>query len=238
MTSKKTANILMKYLMVIVLLLAVLPLKAQEIHADGGISVSTDSMSMNINDEKVFRIKAENCVADIDIYSSDESIAMVSHDALWLDDESFLVTVSAHKAGNCVITIDVKDAATYDDRHFTATYTIDVEVKKDLLPQEVRKDQHQLHQPREGGGQGSADDPHGRKPEEAEDQDRVKDDIEDGTGELGKHAQHGAAGGLHDALKAHFQEDAGGAHGDDAQIPGSQFCDLLIARALAVEIGL
>ncbi len=137
MNYRKPGMTLLKYLIVALLVLGVLPFNAKEVYADGGVSVSTDHMSMNINDEKVFRIKADNCVADIDIYSSDESIAMVSQDAVWLDNESVLITVTAHKAGNCILTIDVKDAATYDEQRFTATYRISVEVKKDLLPQEV-----------------------------------------------------------------------------------------------------
>ncbi len=122
---------------VFVMLLNVLAVCPRKVLAEGGVSVSTDYMSMNINDERTFRIKADNCVANIDITSSDEKIAKPSFDSVWLDNESVLVTVYAHKAGNCRITINITDAATYDEQHFTAQYHIDVEVKKDLLPQEV-----------------------------------------------------------------------------------------------------
>lgn len=123
--------------MVFIMLLGILPFKAADVYADGGLEVSTSSISMSIGDEKLFRIKADNCAASIDIISSDEKIARVSVDSAFLDNESLIVAVNAYKAGDCVITIRVNDAATYDEKHFTAEYTIDVTVDQELGPQQV-----------------------------------------------------------------------------------------------------
>ena len=57
-----------------------------------------------------------------------------------------------------------------------------------------------------------------RKSAETEDQDRIKDDIDDGTGHLADHGQDGHARGLQKTFKGHLEEKTDGEGADNPQI--------------------
>ena len=57
-----------------------------------------------------------------------------------------------------------------------------------------------------------------RKSAETEDQDRIEDDIEDGTGHLADHGQDGHARGLQKTLKGQLEEKTDGEGADNPQI--------------------
>ena len=68
-----------------------------------------------------------------------------------------------------------------------------------------------------GSGRGAGD-THPGEAEEAEDHDRVKNDIDNGTCSLGDHTVEGAAGGLQEPLKSDLENRAEGHAQDDPQI--------------------
>ena len=61
--------------------------------------------------------------------------------------------------------------------------------------------------------------------EEAEDHDRVKDDVNDRTGGLADHAQLGAARGLQESLEVHLEEEAQRHACDDGEVCVAVFDD-------------
>ena len=84
---------------------------------------------------------------------------------------------------------------------------------------------------------GSSRDPELRSPEQAEDQDGVHDDVEDGAGHLGYHGIKCPAGGLQDAFQGHFHKEAQGTAADDAHIDVAVGADVRVG-GLDVKEGL
>ena len=75
------------------------------------------------------------------------------------------------------------------------------------------------------GSDGCAFNSHGRKACKSEDQYRVHNNIENGSGALGDHAVEGLSGRLEDALKHHFSQDAKAENTDDLKIFDAVFND-------------
>lgn len=134
---KKTLKRLAKTAMICTLSIMYLFNETAVVYAQGGISVSTDYLHMYIGDQKRFTITASNAVGSVDIRSTDEDIAVVDLDSVWLDNDSVRITVTAKKVGTCNIVVDVTDGATYDEEVIASSYSILVEVSGDLSPQEV-----------------------------------------------------------------------------------------------------
>lgn len=107
------------------------------VYAQGSITISSDYLHLYVGDERHFTINANNAVGSVDIVSSNEEIASVDQESVWLDNNSAVITVRAKKAGICNISVKVVDGATYDEEVIASTYTITVEVTNDLGPQEV-----------------------------------------------------------------------------------------------------
>ena len=65
-----------------------------------------------------------------------------------------------------------------------------------------------------------------REAAQAEDQDRVEDDIDDGAGQLRGHGQHGQSGGLKETLEGHLEEQTDGERTNNAEVSVSCRDDL------------
>ena len=75
-------------------------------------------------------------------------------------------------------------------------------------------------------GNGSTLDTHGRHTKQTKDQDRVHDDIDDGTKPLGQHGIEGSARCLQDTFKAELQENSSREQTADTQVICTQTHDL------------
>ncbi len=102
--------------------------------AAGSIGVSTNTLNIAIEDTAVFTIAATNAAGRVDITSSDDNIASVSTNRIFLDSGlenqgSADITVTGEGAGTATITVTVTDATTFDEDDLsTNTYTITVTV--------------------------------------------------------------------------------------------------------------
>ena len=65
---------------------------------------------------------------------------------------------------------------------------------------------------------GSARDAELRTSEKTENHNRIEDDVQDGTGQLGTHRQHGLAGRLQLAFEGQLEEKPDREHADNAEI--------------------
>lgn len=138
----------MKKVIVSILFMTLFLMWPKEVFAVGGVSVSPNSLSMEVGDSKTFTITATNTIGDGTISSSDSSVATVSNSS-WETGQigsdqtvTRTITVAGVAAGTATITITV-DAATFDEEPVTASQTIQVTVNKKQgpLPYEVVKPQ-------------------------------------------------------------------------------------------------
>ena len=101
------------------ILLVVLLLFPAAVFALGDITVSPDTLTIEVGSSKTFKITAYNTIGDITISSSDSTVAKVS-ESFWstemvdeLQTIEKTITVQGLKEGNAVITLTL-DAATFD----------------------------------------------------------------------------------------------------------------------------
>ena len=120
-----------KRLICLILTLFFIPMIA---HAQGGISVSTRSLSMERGQSQSFTVYANNMIGDISVSSGNGIVASVSPNSLSTgmvganESKSFTVTVSGVSAGSTTITVRVLDgAATFDEEDISGQ-TINVSV--------------------------------------------------------------------------------------------------------------
>lgn len=104
-----------------ILLVAVFLLCAFSISAfaAGGMSVSTGSLSLKPGESTSFTVTASNCAGAFSVSSSDSSVASVSVDKQFLDNDSATVTVTAKGNGSATISIRATDMATMDEEDIT-----------------------------------------------------------------------------------------------------------------------
>ena len=104
---------------------------------------------------------------------------------------------------------------------------------KDALPAQVNVTvELQIHEKTQNGGDTLAEDccvggacyAEPGESEEAEDHDRVEDDVDDGAGRLADHTQLCASCGLQHSLEGHLEEETEGETGHDGEI-GVAVCD-------------
>lgn len=81
------------------------------------------------------------------------------------------------------------------------------------------------HDLSDDGGGGGAGYPHFGEGTDAEDEDRVQNNIDDGAQSLGEHGLDGPSGGLEETLHGDFQEDAEGKGGADGEVDGARLND-------------
>ena len=127
-----------KYLYSILLLLfAFVPVK---VFGEGHISVSPESLTIEIGTSKTFEITAYNTIGDISIASNDSTIASVDIDE-WStgiieekQTKTGIVTVTGNSIGTTKITLTI-DAATFDVEDLTGqtkTISVNVVAKKEI----------------------------------------------------------------------------------------------------------
>lgn len=114
-----------KLIKIFILALFIIPIKA---YAAGSITVSTGSLSLNVGNSGSFSIIANNAVGRVDISSSNPSVCSVGTASTWVENNSTTVNVNALNAGNCVITVSLNDASTFDEEELHNVYTISVNV--------------------------------------------------------------------------------------------------------------
>ena len=106
---------------------------------DDGISVSTNTLSMNVGETATFTIEATNGAGRVDIAPSSETVATVSSshvflDSILTDDGSTTITVTGAGAGSTTINISVGDVASFNESAFpVAVYTINVVVEPVII---------------------------------------------------------------------------------------------------------
>ena len=95
----------------------------------GSISVSKSNISMKPGGKVSFNIKANSAAGRVDISSSDASVATISPNSVWVDNDSKTITVTGKKDGTAVITVKAVDVAGYDGKVIKSSYRINVTVK-------------------------------------------------------------------------------------------------------------
>lgn len=104
---------------IIKLLLAIVLISPIYAYASGGVSVSPTSLTVEVGSKKTFTIKITNAIGDVDIVSSDTSVATVNKSSFGTgmveegQTKSTSVTVTGVSVGTTTITINI-DAATFD----------------------------------------------------------------------------------------------------------------------------
>lgn len=103
------------------------------VSAAGGVTINKTSLTIDQGSTATFTVTANNSAGKITISSSDPSVISIDKTSEWLDEESMTVTVSALKAGDVTISIDI-DVATYDEVEIKETKTISVTVNDGEVP--------------------------------------------------------------------------------------------------------
>ena len=136
----------MKKVITSILFITLFSICPKKVFAAGGVSVSQNSLSIEVGESKTFNIVADNAVGDGAISSSNSSIATVNVSS-WETGAigegqkiTKTVTVTGVAAGTTTITVTV-DAATFDGEPITSSKTIQVTVtkKQGPLPSQVVK---------------------------------------------------------------------------------------------------
>lgn len=138
----------MKKVITSILFIVLFLIFPKEVFATGGVSVSQNSLSMEVGESKTFNIIADNVIGDGNVYSNNSSVATVDVSS-WEtgaigegQEISRTVTVTGVAAGTTTIIVTV-DAATFDSEPIpiTSSKTIQVTVKKKQgpLPSQVVK---------------------------------------------------------------------------------------------------
>ena len=98
------------------------------VFASGSIKPNTSKLTIKPGGTAKFTIKATNATGKVSISSSDKSVATVSASSHWMDNDSFTITVKGIKEGTATITVNLSDAATYDEEELRGSYSIKVNV--------------------------------------------------------------------------------------------------------------
>lgn len=106
-----------------------------DVFASGSITLSSNNLSISEGKSATFTIKANSAAGRVDISSSDNKVASVSIDKEFLDNSTLTVTVTGKKAGKAVISVNLKDVATYDGDELKGTKTLNVAVVSESTDQ-------------------------------------------------------------------------------------------------------
>ena len=125
-------KIYIKYLLFTILL--IIPFN---VFAEGNISVSPTSLTLEVGETKTFTISAYNTIGDVSIYSNNSSVASVGSSS-WgtgmVDEKQTTtgtITVTGNSVGSATISLNI-DAATFDDEDLSGqvrTVTVNVVAK-------------------------------------------------------------------------------------------------------------
>ena len=129
----------MKKLLISIIFVSLL-LFPLNVFAKGDITVSPNSLTIEVGSTKTFKISAYNTLGDVTISSSDKSVASVDKDSWYtgMNDEGKTVeetiTVKGEKVGSATITITI-DGATFDFEELTGqTRSVTVNVVDKSTP--------------------------------------------------------------------------------------------------------
>lgn len=103
---------------------------------ESNLNVSTKELTINRGETSQFYITLKNAVGRIDVTSSNESIASVSEDKVWLEsisndiEDQKVITVTGLETGYTSIIVNMKDVASFDsEQELTGSMVINVTVK-------------------------------------------------------------------------------------------------------------
>ncbi len=103
---------------------------------ESNLNVSTKELTINRGETAEFYITLKNAVGRIDVTSSNESIASVSEDKVWLEsisndiEDQKVITVTGLETGYTSIIVSMKDVASFDsEQELTGSMVINVTVK-------------------------------------------------------------------------------------------------------------
>lgn len=107
-----------------------------------GISVSSTSLSLEVNSTKTFNVSASQAAGQIQITSRDSSVASISFNGcdsegnkVWLDNNSCQVIVKGVRAGSTNIVVNMVDVSDYSGNSLTGSRTVGITVKnKEVIP--------------------------------------------------------------------------------------------------------
>ena len=125
-----------------------------------------------------------------------------------------------HEDGGDADAVDGPDGGAVEADLFGA------QVELRVVPEVQEEGQPGGHPLADDRGQGRAGHLQPGQAEEAEDEDGVQDDVQNGPGELGDHGELGPAGGLEEPLQGDLAEEAQGGAQADASVGGSVADDL------------
>lgn len=111
-------------------------------------SITASKTTLNIGDTTNVTIKADDCLGQFSITSSDSSIVSVSDTSKWLENNSSTITITAKKSGKANITLTAKNVSdTAGDNDITGSKSVTITVS------EPKKEEPKDDTPtNEGGG--------------------------------------------------------------------------------------
>lgn len=116
------------------LILSIAMLFPMLVLAKGNVSVSRTNISLTKGQNANFVITANNAVGRVDISSSNNNIASVSSDKIWVENNRTTITVKGNAVGSTTIKVKITDVTTFDDENLSGTtYTINVNVKEPVI---------------------------------------------------------------------------------------------------------
>lgn len=108
-----------------IIIMTVLPLPKVEA---ASFTVSKSNVSIENGKNSTITINAPTHTGRLDIVSSNSSVAVVSENSLWVENNSKTITISAKNVGNAIITIkgELFDASTEEESTFSKTINVTV----------------------------------------------------------------------------------------------------------------
>ena len=106
-------------------------------------SITASKTTLNIGDTASVTIKADDCLGQFSISSSDSSIVSVSDTSKWLENNSSTIAITAKKAGKATITLTAKNVSdTAGDNDITGSKSVTITVP------EPKKEEPKTEQPK------------------------------------------------------------------------------------------
>ena len=134
----------------IVMLILAVVLLGTSVNA-ASFSITASKTTLNIGDTASVTIKADDCLGQFSISSSDSSIVSVSDTSKWLENNSSTITITAKKAGKATITLTAKNVSdTAGDNDITGSKSVSITVSEPV--EEKPKTDTQTETPTNNGG--------------------------------------------------------------------------------------
>lgn len=125
--SRKLIRNSMAFLIMFILALGML---TTDVNA-ASFSISASKQTLNIGDTASVTIKADDCLGQFSISSSDSSVVSISDTSKWLENNSSTITITAKKAGKATITFTAKNVSdTAGDNDITGSKSVTITVSE------------------------------------------------------------------------------------------------------------